>query len=71
LIKAETIAAAQCLLGGRSRTTAPAVALFAMYHNYDRIHKMLRSAAAMAAGIMSWLWGIGDIVETAELGSKQ
>ena len=41
---------------------AHSVALFAMYYNFVRIHKTLRTTPAMAAGVTSRLWGIGDIV---------
>jgi hypothetical protein len=42
------------------------VALFAMYYNFVRIHKTLRTTPAMAAGITSRLWEIGDIVGVLE-----
>jgi len=45
---------------------AHAVALFAMYYNFVRIHKTLRTTPAMAAGITKRLWEIGDIVEVLE-----
>lgn len=43
-----------------------AVALFAMYYNFVRIHKTLRTTPAMAAGVTSRLWEIGDIVGVLE-----
>jgi hypothetical protein len=45
---------------------AHSVALFAMYCNFVRIHKTLRTAPAMAAGVTSRLWEIGDIVGVLE-----
>jgi hypothetical protein len=42
---------------------AHSVALFAMYYNFVRIHKTLRTTPAMAAGVTSRLWEIGDIVD--------
>jgi IS1 family transposase len=45
---------------------AHSVALFAMYYNFVRIHKTLRIAPAMAAGVTSRLWEIGDIVDVLE-----
>jgi IS1 family transposase len=45
---------------------AHSVALFAMYYNFVRIHKTLRTTPAMAAGITSRLWEIGDIVGVLE-----
>jgi hypothetical protein len=44
-----------------------AVALFAMYYNFVRIHKTLRTTPALAAGITSRLWEIGDIVDVLEV----
>ena len=41
---------------------AHSVAMFAMYYNFVRIHKTLRTTPAMAAGVTSRLWEIGDIV---------
>jgi hypothetical protein len=45
---------------------AHSVALFALYYNFVRIHKTLRMTPAMAAGITSRLWEIGDIVDVLE-----
>jgi hypothetical protein len=45
---------------------AHSVALFAMYYNFVRIHKTLRTTPAMAAGVTSRLWEIGDIVDMLE-----
>jgi hypothetical protein len=45
---------------------AHSVAMFAMYYNFVRIHKTLRTTPAMAAGITSRLWEIGDIVGVLE-----
>jgi IS1 family transposase len=43
-----------------------AVALFAMYYNFVRIHKTLRTTPAMAAGVTKRLWEISDIVDVLE-----
>jgi hypothetical protein len=45
---------------------AHSVALFAMYYNFVRIHKTLRTTPAMAAGVTKRLWEIGDIVDVLE-----
>jgi hypothetical protein len=42
---------------------AHSVALFAMYYNFVRIHKTLRTTPAMAAKVTKRLWEIGDIVD--------
>jgi hypothetical protein len=49
---------------------AHSVALFAMYYNFVRIHKTLRTTPAMAAGITKRLWEIGDIVDVLEAWEK-
>jgi IS1 family transposase len=43
-----------------------AVALFSTYYNFVRIHKTLRVTPAMAAGVTTKLWEIGDIVAVLE-----
>jgi len=45
---------------------AHSMALFAMYYNFVRIHKTLRTTPAMAAGVSKRLWEIGDIVNVLE-----
>jgi IS1 family transposase len=45
---------------------AHSVALFAMYYNFVRIHKTLRTTPAMAAKVTERLWEIGDIVDVLE-----
>jgi len=45
---------------------AHSVALFALYYNFVRIHKTLRTTPAMAAGVTKRLWEIGDVVEVLE-----
>ena len=42
------------------------VALFAMYYNFVRIHKTLRTTPAMAAGVSKRLWEMIDIVDVLE-----
>jgi hypothetical protein len=50
----------------RRLRNAHTVALFAIYYNFVRIHKMLRTTPAMAAGVTKRLWEIGDIVDVLE-----
>ena len=38
------------------------VALYALWYNFVRIHKTLRTSPAMAAGIESQLWSMEDVV---------
>ena len=45
---------------------AHSVALFAMYYNFVRIQKTLRTTPAMAANVTKRLWEIGDIVDVLE-----
>lgn len=45
---------------------AHSVALFAMYYNFVRMHKTLRTSPAMAAGVTDRLWEIGDVVDMLE-----
>ena len=45
---------------------AHSVALFAMYYNFVRIHKTLRTTPAMAAKVTERLWEIGDILGALE-----
>ena len=45
---------------------AHTVALFAMYYNFVRIHKTLKVTPAMAAGVTSQLWEIGNVVDVLE-----
>ena len=45
---------------------AYAVALHMMYYNFVRIHKTLRVTPAMAAGVSTKLWEIGDIAKLVE-----
>ena len=37
-----------------------------MYYNFVRLHSKLRMSPAMAAGVSSKLWEIGDIVVLVE-----
>ena len=46
---------------------AHSVALFAMYYNFVRIHKTLRTTPAMAAGITKQLWEVSNIVDVLEI----
>jgi hypothetical protein len=45
---------------------AHSVASFAMYYNFVRIHKTLRTTPAMAANVTERLWEMADIVEVLE-----
>jgi IS1 family transposase len=45
---------------------AHSVALFAMYYNFVRIHKTLRTTPAMAPKVTERLWEMGDIVDVLE-----
>jgi IS1 family transposase len=45
---------------------AHSVALFAMYYNFVRIHKTLRTTPAMAAKVTERLWEMSDIVGVLE-----
>jgi IS1 family transposase len=45
---------------------AHSVALFALYYNFVRIHKTLRTTPAMAAGVTKRLWEMSDIVDVLE-----
>ena len=47
------------------------VALFAMYYNFVRIHKTLRTTPAMAAKVTERLWEMGDIVNVLEAWEQQ
>jgi hypothetical protein len=48
----------------------PGDALFAMYYNFVRIHKTLRVAPAIAAGVTNRLWDVSDIVKVLEDGES-
>ena len=45
---------------------AHSVALFAMYYNFVKLHRTLRTTPAMAANVTNRLWEIGDIVDVLE-----
>jgi hypothetical protein len=45
---------------------AHSVALFAMYYNFVRIYRTLRTSPAMAAGVTKRLWEMSDVVEMLE-----
>jgi hypothetical protein len=42
------------------------VALYALWYNFVRVHKTLRTSPAMAAGIESRLWSMEDVVRLIE-----
>ena len=50
---------------------AHSVALFAMYYNFVRIHKTLRTTPAMAAKVTERLWEMSDIVDVLEAWESQ
>jgi len=45
---------------------AHSVALFALYYNFVRIHKTLRTTPAMAAKVTERLWEMSDVVDVLE-----
>ena len=45
---------------------AHSVALFAMYYNFVRVHKTLRTTPAMAAEVTERLWEMNDVVDVLE-----
>ena len=47
------------------------VALYALWYNFVRIHKTLRTSPAMAAGIESRLWSMEDVVALVDAGSAK
>jgi IS1 family transposase len=50
----------------KAENHAHSVALFAMYYNFVRIHKTLRTTPAMAAKVTKRLWEMSDIVDMLE-----
>jgi len=42
---------------------AHAMALHFLYYNFVRVHKTLRTAPAMAAGVTKRLWEMRDVVD--------
>jgi hypothetical protein len=42
------------------------VALYALWYNFVRVHKSLRTSPAMAAGIETRLWSMEDVVRLIE-----
>jgi len=42
------------------------VALYALWYNFVRIHKMLKVSPAMAAGIETRLWSMEDVARLCE-----
>ena len=42
------------------------VAIHAVYYNFARIHKTLRIAPAMAAGLSDYVWSLEEIVMMAD-----
>ena len=47
------------------------MALHMMYYNFVKLHSKLRMSPAMAAGVSSKLWEIGDIVALVEAEEAQ
>ena len=46
------------------------VALYALWYNFVRIHKTLRTSPAMAAGIETRLWSMEDVVAMIDANAK-
>ena len=42
------------------------VALYALWYNFVRVHKTLRTSPAMAAGIETRLWSMEEVVKLIE-----
>ena len=47
------------------------VALYALWYNFVRIHKTLRTSPAMAAGIETRLWSMEDVVALIDAKSRK
>jgi len=47
------------------------VALYALWYNFVRIHKTLRTSPAMAAGIETRLWSMEDVVRMIDARSAK
>jgi hypothetical protein len=47
------------------------VALYALWYNFVRIHKTLRTSPAMAAGIEQRLWSMEDVVALVDARSEK
>jgi hypothetical protein len=47
------------------------VALYAIWYNFVRIHKTLRTSPAMAAGIENRLWSMEDVVALIDARSEK
>ena len=62
-VKKNEAAVARGRLGGLKGGKA---SLHMMYYNFVRLHSKLRMSPAMAAGVSSKLWEIGDIVALVE-----
>ena len=41
------------------------IALYFMYYNFCRMHQTLRCTPAMAAGVATGFWTVGDLLEAA------
>ena len=50
---------------------AHAMALHFLYYNFVRIHKTLKMAPAMAAGVTDRLWEVADMVNVLEVWEVQ
>jgi hypothetical protein len=44
----------------------PIAALYTTWYNFARVNSAVRTSPAMAAGLETRLWGIGDIVNLIE-----
>jgi hypothetical protein len=50
----------------KAENHAHSVAIHFMHYNFVRIHQSLRVTPAMAAGVTTKLWSIGDMVKVIE-----
>ena len=51
---------------GEPTTNKAAIALYAMWYNFARIHQTLRVTPAMEAGISDHVWSAEEIARLAE-----
>lgn len=61
------------LTNGFSKKVEPhywMVCLYTVFHNYVRMHKTIRCAPAMAAGLSKTLWSINDLVAMIDAASE-
>ena len=49
----------------RLRNHAAAIALYVVHYNFCRVHETLRITPAMAIGVTTHIWTIGELIQTA------